>query len=296
MTKKKISIIAFIVVIAIGIGMLFAHSKIETPDQHAENAAKISQIAEKGKKVTSSPSVKSEDSTDKTQKNANENQKSDNKSDSKAAAKEDNKNTVGTNNEANKTQTAVANSSDSNYQQLVDNANHHTDSNTKDKYLTDPTPPGMPKPVEPQNVKIDSSCVNYCTLSIRCDTILKNIDDLKKSKKCEVPQNGVIYETKTVAYFNGESVFNLLVRETAKNKIQMDFVNTPIYNSAYIRGIHNLYEFDCGNLSGWMYKVDGWFPNYGCSRYQLKPGDKVEWVYTCDLGKDVGCIWVGDKK
>ena len=38
-----------------------------------------------------------------------------------------------------------------------------------------------------------------------------------------------------------------------------------------------------------MYKVnDGWFPNYGCSRYQLRDGDVMEWVYTCDLGKDVG--------
>jgi hypothetical protein len=37
-----------------------------------------------------------------------------------------------------------------------------------------------------------------------------------------------------------------------------------------------------------MYKVNDWFPNYGSSRYQLKPGDVVEWVYSCDLGRDVG--------
>ena len=37
-----------------------------------------------------------------------------------------------------------------------------------------------------------------------------------------------------------------------------------------------------------MYKVNGSFPNYGCSSYKLKAGDIVEWVYTCDLGKDVG--------
>lgn len=61
-----------------------------------------------------------------------------------------------------------------------------------------------------------------------------------------------------------------------------------MYNSAYIEGIHNLYEFDVGELSGWMYSVNDWFPNYGCSRYQLQDGDVVEWVYTCDLGEDVG--------
>ena len=47
-------------------------------------------------------------------------------------------------------------------------------------------------------------------------------------------------------------------------------------------------EFDCGALSGWMYKVNGWYPNYGSSRYQLKDGDVVEWRFTCDLGNDVG--------
>ena len=45
----------------------------------------------------------------------------------------------------------------------------------------------------------------------------------------------------------------------------MEFENTPMYNSAYIEGIHNLYELDCGERSGWMYKVNDWFPNYGCA-------------------------------
>ena len=36
-----------------------------------------------------------------------------------------------------------------------------------------------------------------------------------------------------------------------------------------------------------MYSVNGDFPNYGCSKYELQPGDEVEFVYTCDLGEDV---------
>jgi uncharacterized membrane-anchored protein len=56
----------------------------------------------------------------------------------------------------------------------------------------------------------------------------------------------------------------------------------------YIQGINNIYEFDAGALSGWMYRVNGWFPNYGASRYVVQQGDVIEWVYTCDLGRDVG--------
>ena len=58
--------------------------------------------------------------------------------------------------------------------------------------------------------------------------------------------------------------------------------------SAYIQGIHNLYEFDVGSGSGWMYSVNDWYPNYGCSCYTVQPGDVICWVYTCDLGQDVG--------
>lgn len=156
-----------------------------------------------------------------------------------------------------------------------------------DEYKTDPAPEDKPQPEEPQNADITEN-VQTCTLSVRCDTILKNIDMLDPEKIELVPRDGVIFEKKEVAFYEGESVFNLLLREMKKNKIHMEFVNTPVYNSAYIEGIANLYEFDCGGLSGWMYRVNGWFPNYGCSRYALKQGDDVEWVYTCDLGKDIG--------
>lgn len=127
-----------------------------------------------------------------------------------------------------------------------------------------------------------------CTLSIRCDTILKNIAMFNKEKIGLVPEDGVIFKERTVVFYEGESVFDLLKRETKQNKIHMEFENTPVYDSAYVEGIANIYEFDCGELSGWMYRVNGQFPNYGCSRYQLKEGDRVEWVYTCDLGADVG--------
>lgn len=156
-----------------------------------------------------------------------------------------------------------------------------------DEYKTEPPSENEPVPQEPESAVISDKELT-CTLSVRCDTILRNISWLDDEKAELVPKDGVIFAETTVTFYEGESVFNLLCREMKKNKIHLEYVNTPLYNSAYIEGIANLYEFDCGELSGWMYKVNGWFPNYGCSRYQLKEGDKVEWVYTCDLGKDVG--------
>lgn len=127
-----------------------------------------------------------------------------------------------------------------------------------------------------------------CTLSVSCSALLNNMALLDKAKWNLVPKEGVIYAAKDVRFSAGESVFNVLQREMKKAGIQMEFKNTPLYSSAYIEGIDNLYEFDAGNLSGWVYAVNGVFPNYGCSRYPLKDGDTIRWLYTCDLGKDVG--------
>ena len=70
--------------------------------------------------------------------------------------------------------------------------------------------------------------------------------------------------------------------------IQLSSKYTPLYKSYYVEGINQLYEFDCGKNSGWMYSVNGEFPNYGASSYKPKDGDKIEWKYTCNLGSDVG--------
>ena len=155
-----------------------------------------------------------------------------------------------------------------------------------DKNFTEPVFEDAPQPTKSHNEAVTDKEYT-CTLSVRCDTILNNIEWLDKEKIDVVPKDGVIFAERTVTFYEGESVFNLLLREMKKNKIHLEFVNTPIYDSAYIEGIANIYEFDCGELSGWMYKVNDLFPNYGCSRYKLKAGDTVEWVYTCNLGKDV---------
>jgi hypothetical protein len=161
----------------------------------------------------------------------------------------------------------------------------------KDRYLTDPVPQGKPIPVEPQDAALTGDEFT-CTLTVRCDTVLDNMDLLDKEKWELIPSDGVIFATADVTVYEGESVFNVLLREMKRAKIHMEFVNTPIYNSAYIEGINNIYEFDTGELSGWMYNVNGWYPNYGCSRYLLKDGDVIEWRYTCDLGRDLGEDWI----
>lgn len=128
------------------------------------------------------------------------------------------------------------------------------------------------------------------TISIRCDTILDNWDKLDDSLKSDkyVPADGVILPTFRTVLRKGDTVYDIFSRVTRYSKIVTDCVYTVNYSSVYVKGINHLYEFSCGELSGWMYRVNGVFPGYGCSKYALKDGDVIEWVYTCDLGRDVG--------
>lgn len=101
-----------------------------------------------------------------------------------------------------------------------------------------------------------------------------------------LPANGVILGTTKVDIKDGYNVFDVLAKVVRDKKIQMEY--TGAGSSIYIQGIDNLYEFDCGKYSGWMYEVNGVYPNYGVGAYTLKPGDKITFNYTCDLGKDLG--------
>lgn len=134
------------------------------------------------------------------------------------------------------------------------------------------------------------------TISIRCDTVLDNYENLDPSLKSDefVPPDGIILKETEYVLRPGDTVFDILDRAVRYNKIQMEYqgAHENSYSSVYVRSIHYLYEFSCGPLSGWMYRVDGEFPNFGCSKYELKDGQVIEWIYTCDLGKDVGCLFV----
>ena len=140
------------------------------------------------------------------------------------------------------------------------------------------------------NVSEDGTAYDhYCTIAIYCSTILDNWDNLDPAKAEFVPDDGVILAAVTAGFSEGETVFNVLERVCTAYDIQLEYSWTPLYNSYYIEGINHLYEFDCGAESGWMYKVNGWLPNYGCSAYTLTGGESIVWCYTRNgLGLDVG--------
>ena len=132
-----------------------------------------------------------------------------------------------------------------------------------------------------------SDSVGTVTLSIRCDALGDEL--IRSDKAAFLPADGVILADTAFAITEGETVFDLLDAAARAHRIQVDSrgVQVGTKGSVYVSGIAYLYEFDFGELSGWMYRVNGDTPSVGCGEYELHPGDRVEWVYSVNMGRDL---------
>ena len=145
-----------------------------------------------------------------------------------------------------------------------------------------------------------TSAKSYCTVRIECNTIYDNIGKLKSGKKAFLPASGVILDNAKVELRGGESAFDVIKKACEENVctdscqycrasgIQIEYTYTPAFNNYYIEGIHQIYEKDCGTQSGWMYSVNGEFPDEGTSSYTVSSDDAVVLYFTCNMGEDIG--------
>jgi len=119
----------------------------------------------------------------------------------------------------------------------------------------------------------------------KCET--KSAEKSKAIVTIEGPSDvETIMEAVTVELQEGDTVLDILQRITREEGIQMEHRGRG--STAYVAGIDNYYEFDKGPGSGWMYSVNGYFPNRGSGTWKVEEGDHIEWHYTKDLGRDLG--------
>lgn len=127
-----------------------------------------------------------------------------------------------------------------------------------------------------------SSEIN-CSITIECKSILDNMDDLKKGHESYVPKNGIMLDNYKATLKSKSTVYDLLKK--ACNDKGITYTAKDTMYSVYIVGINNIDEKDCGKYSGWMYSVNGSFPNVSVDSKRLKDGDKVVFTYTCSYKK-----------
>lgn len=119
--------------------------------------------------------------------------------------------------------------------------------------------------------------IGTVTLEIRCDTLPAGTEN--------VPADGQLLPPTRCPIQAGDTVYDVLIRAAREHHIQLDARGGP--GMVYLAGIQYLYEQAHGELSGWMYFVNGVSASQSCDCLPLADGDSILWAYTCEMGADL---------
>ena len=293
MNKKKISIVAVSAVVIVSLGLGFnsifkkantletdnndtvvSDQSIETGDELNTEEAKVDKTETKKE---NKENKKNEDTTDSSG-NSNENTSKSTKTDGTETKKPNNDEVEKTDNSSEKPKPS------NNEKPKPGNSSEKPKPSNNEK----PKPGNSstkPKPENNQTITSPKPENKTVTIAISCKTAINNGLN-KKPGFSHLPSNGIILQNMKVEFNEGDTVFDILVKVTRKNGIHMEYRGSG--SNTYIEGINNLYEFDGGSNSGWMYSVNGVYPNYGVGAYKVKSSDVIKFNYTCNLGADLG--------
>lgn len=301
MNKKKISIVAVSAVVIVSLGLGFnsifkkantletdnndtvvSDQSIETGDELNTEEAKVDKTETKKE---NKENKKNEDTTDSSG-NSNKNSSKSTKTDGTETKKPNNEEVEKADNSSEKPEP-----SNNEKPKPGDSSEKPKPSNNeKPKPSNNEKPkPGnsstKPKPENNQTITSPKPKNKTVTIAISCKTAINNGLN-KKPGFSHLPSNGIILQNMKVEFNEGYTVFDILVKVTRKKGIHMEYRGSG--SNTYIEGINNLYEFDGGSNSGWMYSVNGVYPNYGVGAYKVKSSDVIKFNYTCNLGADLG--------
>ena len=293
MNKKKISIVAVSAVVVVSLGLGFnsifkkantletdnndtvvSDQSIETGDELNTEEAKVDKTETKKE---NKENKKNEDTTDSSG-NSNENTSKSTKTDGTETKKPNNDEVEKTDNSSEKPKPS------NNEKPKPGNSSEKPKPSNNEK----PKPGNSstkPKPENNQTIISPKPNNKTVTIAISCKTAINNGLN-KKPGFSHLPSNGIILQNMKVEFNEGDTVFDILVKVTRKKGIHMEYRGSG--SNTYIEGINNLYEFDGGSNSGWMYSVNGVYPNYGVGAYKVKSSDVIKFNYTCNLGADLG--------
>ena len=293
MNKKKISIVAVsaVVIVSLGLGFNNIFKKANTLETDNNDTVVSDQSIETGDELNTEEAKVDKTETKKENK---ENKKNEDTTDSSGNSnKNSSKSTKTDGTETKKPNNEEVEKADNSSEKPKPSNNEKPkpgNSSEKPKPSNNEKPkPGnsstKPKPENNQTITSPKPKNKTVTIAISCKTAINNGLN-KKPGFSHLPSNGIILQNMKVEFNEGDTVFDILVKITRKKGIHMEYRGSG--SNTYIEGINNLYEFDGGSNSGWMYSVNGVYPNYGVGAYKVKSSDVIKFNYTCNLGADLG--------
>ncbi len=131
----------------------------------------------------------------------------------------------------------------------------------------------------------DLATIGKCELKVTCESVFEG-DKLTDDKRAVIPEDGIIF-LGLAEIKEGDTAFDVLKRTMQDEKIHIEFSSSPAYNVIYVEGISNLYQQDLGEMSGWLYRVNGESPDVAMSAYKVSDGDRIEVYYSCNFMEEM---------
>ena len=128
--------------------------------------------------------------------------------------------------------------------------------------------PSAPEPEpEPDPETITVTVSVLCTLAVGNPNLNPGVT---------VPSDGVMVSGLSLELTPGQTAFDAL----SQTGLALVYTGRPSRKNVHLRGIGGLYEKDCGASSGWVFSVNGAYPNTSCSKVALSDGDVVSFQFT----------------
>lgn len=89
---------------------------------------------------------------------------------------------------------------------------------------------------------------------------------------------GTILGASSVSIKTGDTIYDCIIQAAKKHNIVVDAKGSG--SATYIEGIDNIYEFDYGAKSGWIFKLNGASITRSVGVIKVKDGDRIECSYT----------------
>lgn len=131
----------------------------------------------------------------------------------------------------------------------------------------EPAPPAPEPEPEPDPETITVTVSVLCTLAVGNPNLNPGVT---------VPSDGVMVSGLSLELTPGQTAFDAL----QQTGLALDYSGSPSRKNVYLKGIGGLYERDCGPSSGWVFSVNGAYPNTSCSKVALSDGDVVSFQFT----------------
>lgn len=120
--------------------------------------------------------------------------------------------------------------------------------------------------------------------TLLCGCVSTRIDATNTVTIEAVHEDGrVLLKPTQVPLPDGASVFEALTIAAKEQGVVLAFDGSK--PNRYVEGIGGLFAFSEGELSGWLYYVNGESPTVGADQYEIQDGDEYRFLFVTDFTK-----------